>query len=680
MVRARGHSWAALTTLLVLAGTFAAVLGARAVAHSDAAKARLAFHLASAEVASTLKLAIQHEEDLVISASAFVTGNPSASAADFDRWAESVDAMQRYPELQNIGLVQLVPAPGLTSFRTRMAAHPLHPLGPQSTGPAESFTVQPPGRRPYYCFAVAGLARSTASYLPVGVDYCALAPALLSGRDSGVASYAPFAEGGTTTLGVETPVYRGGVVPATLPARRRDFVGWLGELLVPGVVLERALQGHSGLAVTFRYESGSTRVAFSSGSVPRGAEASNIELHNGWTVQSFGGPVASGVFSDSHALTLAIGGTLLSLTFGMLMLVLATARRRAVSLVAEKTRELSHQALHDALTGLPNRTLVLDRAERMLTRSARAPDMLVGALFIDIDDFKHVNDTLGHAAGDELLKAVSERLQRVVREQDTVGRLGGDEFVALVESSGTSMQHEKASPNDEGIMDRATETVGLIADRLTEALREPIELDGGRRLLSVTASIGIAVGRYATPDALLRDADLALYAAKGAGKDRYMLFQASMLDSEDGPLVLLADDDEINLAVAKALLAKRGVRTEIAHDGLRAVQMAAVKEYAVILMDCEMPKLDGYEATRRIRASEIEHRVPIIAMSASSLEGDRERCLAAGMDDFLAKPVRDDQLDTAIKRWVAGAEQDVAVGEQAGAGARAAKRRHERGS
>ena len=191
--------------------------------------------------------------------------------------------------------------------------------------------------------------------------------------------------------------------------------------------------------------------------------------------------------------------------------------------LSQKNRELSHQALHDTLTGLPNRALVLDRAEQLLARAARQPGMVAGALFIDIDGFKHVNDNLGHAAGDQLLKVVGERLQGAVREEDTVGRLGGDEFVVLVESTA-----------DEATLD-------LLADRLTEVLREPVELDDGRKIFSVTASIGVAVGQYATPDALLRDADLALYAAKAAGKDRYALFDASMYAGVEGRLELEAD-------------------------------------------------------------------------------------------------------------------------------------------
>jgi diguanylate cyclase (GGDEF)-like protein len=502
---------ALVAVLVLLAGTAASLLGAHALARSEAAKGRLAFHLASAEIASTLGLAIQHEEDLVVSASAFVTGNPHASAADFDRWAESVHAMQRYPELQDIGLVTLVPAPRVMAFEARMTAHPLRPLGPSSTMPRGSFEILPQGDRPYYCFAVAGLSRNARTFLPAGLDYCAFAPALLATRDSGRSSYAPFLFKGMQMLGVETPVYRGGSVPHTESGRRRAFSGWLGVLLVPDLVVDRALEGHPNVAVVFRYSSATSHVAFASGHAPgRTPQSNTIDLHTGWTVQTFGPRIGGGVFADRNALTLLFGGTLLSAVLALLLLVLATGRRRALALVAEKTRELSHQALHDTLTGLPNRALVLDRAAQALARAARRPGTTAGALFIDIDGFKRVNDNLGHAAGDQLLRIVGQRLQSTVRDQDTVGRLGGDEFVVLVESTAEG-----------GALD-------VLADRLTEVLREPVELEDGHRIFSITASIGVALGQYATPDDLLRDADLALYAAKAAGKDRYALFDASL--------------------------------------------------------------------------------------------------------------------------------------------------------
>jgi diguanylate cyclase (GGDEF)-like protein len=519
--RDRRSVWA-VTALLVLAGTIGSVLGARSVARSDADKARLAFHLTSQEIASTLTLAIKHEEDLVISTSAFVAANGDMSPTGFDKWAESVHALQRFPELQNIGLVAQIPATRLAAFQRRIAVEPMRPLGLSSPGPSERFQVLPPGPRPYYCFAVAGLARSMASYLPTGVDYCALASTLAPSRDTGVSSYAPFVNGNVATLGVETPVYRSGVVPATVAERRRAFVGWLGELLVPGIVLQRALQGHPNTGVTFRYGSGSSHVVFRSGNAPRHAQSARVDLHNGWTVQSLGPAIASGVFANRSALTVLIGGILLSVLLGLLVLVLGTGRMRALSLVAEKTRELSHLALHDALTGLPNRALVLDRADQMLARVERQPGSVAGALFIDIDGFKRVNDKLGHAAGDRLLQLVGERLQSVVRDQDTVGRLGGDEFVVLVEAT-----------TREGHLD--------LPERIIEVLRRPVALDGRGSMLSFTASVGIAVGQYATPDTLLRDADLALYAAKAAGKDRYALFDASMNTIAEGRLELEAE-------------------------------------------------------------------------------------------------------------------------------------------
>ena len=415
-------------------------------------------------------------------------------------------------------------------------------MGPQSAGPSESvLRILPPGKRPYYCLAVAGLARSAATYLPAGVDYCRLSPQLILDRKLAATGYAPVLGGGTTMLGVETPVYRGGAVPSTVKARKQAFVGWLGDLLTPNVVLARALEGHPNVAVRFRYDSRFAHVAFTSGKAPAGAQSTTIALlvgrealgnsHEGWTVQTFGAAVAGGVFGDSHALHAADrrhpAGPAVRRCW---CFVLATGRTRALSLVREKTRELSqknrelsHQALHDTLTGLPNRALVLDRAKQMLARTARQPGMVAGALFIDVDGFKDVNDDLGHAAGDQFLRVVGERLQSTVREQDTVGRLGGDEFVVLIECAA-----DEATPD-------------LLADRLTEVLREPVELDDGREIFSVTASIGVAVGQYATPDALLRDADLALYAAKAAGKDRYALFDASMHAGVEGRLELEAD-------------------------------------------------------------------------------------------------------------------------------------------
>jgi diguanylate cyclase (GGDEF)-like protein/PAS domain S-box-containing protein len=171
---------------------------------------------------------------------------------------------------------------------------------------------------------------------------------------------------------------------------------------------------------------------------------------------------------------------------------------------------LRHQTLHDALTGLPNRTLIFDRAEQMLLRCKR-DHRPVGAFFADLDNFKTVNDSLGHNAGDELLKAVAVRLGGVLRESDTVGRLGGDEFVVLAE--GLSLA---AGP-------------GMVAERLRDTLREPFLLRGFEETpVSVSTTIGIATGDRESAHDLLRDADIALYRGKSLGKNCYVLFQAGM--------------------------------------------------------------------------------------------------------------------------------------------------------
>jgi len=172
--------------------------------------------------------------------------------------------------------------------------------------------------------------------------------------------------------------------------------------------------------------------------------------------------------------------------------------------------QVRRQALHDGLTGLPNRALILDRAAQMLARAHR-DKRPVAAFFLDLDNFKSVNDTLGHGAGDQLLKAVANRLSAAIRANDTVGRLGGDEFVVLAE--GTSLD---GGPE-------------LVAARLLDVLAEPFELAGFEGIpLTTSASIGIATGQRTSADDLLRDADIALYRAKAAGKACTVVFQSYM--------------------------------------------------------------------------------------------------------------------------------------------------------
>ena len=198
-------------------------------------------------------------------------------------------------------------------------------------------------------------------------------------------------------------------------------------------------------------------------------------------------------------------------------------RQRAHEELSRRQEELAFMATHDALTGLPNRTLILDRAEQMLVR-ARRNQTPVAALFVDLDNFKSINDTLGHGLGDQLLRSVASRLGGVVRDIDALGRLGGDEFVVVVE--GMSLA---AGPE-------------LIAERLLAALKQPFVLEGAERTrLSVTASVGIAMGDRASAEELLRDADIAMYRAKWDGKNGYVVFESGMQDDVQSRMELEMD-------------------------------------------------------------------------------------------------------------------------------------------
>ncbi len=159
-----------------------------------------------------------------------------------------------------------------------------------------------------------------------------------------------------------------------------------------------------------------------------------MQIDGTWRAVVRGSVAVSWLSANLQSLLVLIGGATVSLLLFALVLVLTRSRERALGMVHEKTGELLHQWLHDALTGLPNRVLALDRAEQMLAR-ARRQQIPVAALYLDIDGFKHVNDTFGHAAGDDLLRIVATRLGGVVREGDTAARLSGDEFVVLVEGS-----------------------------------------------------------------------------------------------------------------------------------------------------------------------------------------------------------------------------------------------------
>ena len=507
----RRRVWLAVAALVVVIGTACAVLGAQTVARNDGQKSRQASVTTSVEIASMLKLAIQREQDLAVNAGAFIVDNPTATQAQFQQWANSNRVFEQYPELQGIAEVVMVPASKLSAFAAHAVADPTGPLAAGGT-----FQVSPAGDRPYYCFTTLQEARGGQPNLSPGLDLCdtVLGPGLMETRDSGQGAYLPYGSGRGTALVVGTPIYRGGIVPTTVQARREAFLGWTGSQILPSVILGAALKDHAGTALAFHYQGGSTAVTFKAGSTPAGAQSRTIDLHNGWHVQVFNVVSGSGVVTNPNALALLLSGIVLSLLLGLLIYVLGTGRSRAVQLVHERTDQLRHQALHDSLTGLPNRALILDRIGQMLARGRRQHTP-VAVLFLDLDNFKDINDTLGHKAGDELLIGVGVRLASALREGDTVGRLGGDEFVVLTEGVSLASGAE------------------VVADRILDVMATPFVIGGSDVPLAVTASIGFAQGDRSTPEELLQDADIAMYQAKAAGKQRAVGFSPLMQEAVD---------------------------------------------------------------------------------------------------------------------------------------------------
>jgi diguanylate cyclase (GGDEF)-like protein len=202
------------------------------------------------------------------------------------------------------------------------------------------------------------------------------------------------------------------------------------------------------------------------------------------------------------------GGLLTAVLLSGLVEVLARRRRYAWGLVEERTEALREAAVHDALTRLPNRTLLVDRLEQALARQLRG-GRSVSLLFLDIDRFKLLNDSRGHAIGDQVLVTVAERLRQVVRPSDTVARFGGDEFVVVCEDV-------------DGVADATR-----LAERIAGALEAPFPVEGGEVFLSVSVGISMA-GPGSSAEELLRDADAAMYRAKEQGRSRIEFFDEGM--------------------------------------------------------------------------------------------------------------------------------------------------------
>ncbi len=533
--RARARNHVTLIAVAILVTGFAlSILGAEAW-HSSVRQSQAdAFASAATEVSATTETLLRRDTDFLGSLRTVLGMRPDMGQTEFGLWYTGLEGWERQAGGVGTTVIRAVPRAQLSSFLARRNAQPAFEvlLG-------EAILPVRADARSRYCLYSTGA--SIVGSLPrqlaqeVQGDWCqktsevgrSQAPVQAQIAETGGLIAYPAKVAGFSTLFLEEAFYRPGAQVSTVAQRRSAVNGWvLGSFAVP-MLLNQALAGQHGLAVSLYHANTGQRTELVAhaghGSTHGSYSRTNVaNIEGPWTM-TVTGSVATGMSPGTQSLIVLAIGILVTLLTAALALVLTRSRERALGMVEEKTGELRHQALHDALTGLPNRILTLDRAEQMLAR-ARRQNTAVAALFVDIDGFKSVNDTFGHAAGDELLRTVADRLAGVVREGDTAARLAGDEFVVLVEGS---------------TLDAGPE---LVAERLLEVLRQPCDLSAtiGRQL-SLTASIGVCAGLRDTAEELLRDADLALYEAKTSGRDRYALFESSMQVSMQDRLTLEMD-------------------------------------------------------------------------------------------------------------------------------------------
>ncbi|MPM77646.1 hypothetical protein SDC9_124653 [bioreactor metagenome] len=310
------------------------------------------------------------------------------------------------------------------------------------------------------------------------------------------------------------PVYAQGQSRDTVAQRRSHLIGWIYAAFyvedfmaslygtsLPGVVLD-IYDGAEPTANALMYSVGNR----SELARHDGLHANEYMVVAGrtWTLSLHSLREFDERYGRNVAGLIAATGFILSLSLALLSWFMVTGRERALRLAAGMTEELRHMAQHDPLTGLPNRALFSDRLGNELARAKRN-DGHFGLIFVDLDRFKPINDSFGHAVGDLLLRQVAQRMKETVRASDTVGRIGGDEFVVLMP------------------MLADAEAARLLAEKLRQAIARPFVLDG--RELTISCSLGVALYPDDGQDeiTLAKSADEAMYQAKQSGRNRVWL-------------------------------------------------------------------------------------------------------------------------------------------------------------
>lgn len=447
---------------------------------------------------------------------------------EFKTYLDSLQLGADFAGLEGIGYVQWTAQADLPAL-----------IAEQKKTGISDYQIRPEGQREFYAPVVQMELLSGNSHLVLGIDPYANAERRLAmerARDSGDAKITgkvdlviPGETDAQTKAGflMFLPVYAKGHAHSNQAERRVALIGWVVAPLRINKLMASLYGGRTASASIRIYEG--VKMAkqsllydsSQSGSRPYSLRSDAVEYlevaGRTWTLEMLGEQQRERPISKDNSGMIAGAGIALSLLLTVLTWVLTTGHSRAHTLAREMTRELRdsetrlrHQAEHDALTGLPNRALFSDHLSHALAQARRNRARLA-LMFIDLDRFKPINDTLGHHVGDALLQVVAERLQHCVRESDIVGRMGGDEFVVLL-------------PVIETEQDAL-----LVAEKIREALNLPFELGCGQPL-RLSSSTGIAIFPEHGVDEvqLTKNADAAMYLAKDNGRNQVQLYRVGV--------------------------------------------------------------------------------------------------------------------------------------------------------
>ena len=280
-------------------------------------------------------------------------------------------------------------------------------------------------------------------------------------------------------------------------------------------------------------------------------------------------------------------------------------------------RELNMLATTDQLTQLMNRRAVMARLDEIVEQYF-AEEVSFGMLLLDIDFFKKVNDTYGHNGGDAVLTQFAECLKNVMRSTDVIGRMGGEEFIAIVQNTSVQDFHN-------------------ICERIRTSV-EALSCDHEGLIIKITTSGGTYFSSELETNVkeMINIADQRLYGAKKAGA---IAFSTPIQRTHKMAHILIVEDNELNRDMLSRRLERRGFEVSIAVDGQEGLDMIKSKRPDLVLMDMDLPIIDGWEATRQAKNDSDISAIPIIALTAHALAEHREQAEEAGANDFDTKPI-----------------------------------------